>query len=134
MLLLEGVEESIAEWTDVLIFNRRSHVIVNYSSIFQNMGLLKDLQVKSGSRAEIEKLWHIWHAKCRHFMLLLRHCTLMQNANSSKTSSTSYQQSFRKADFLEQINKVLTGEVTRERKGLLPGSVKELEQLFLEAG
>lgn len=65
-------------------------------------------------------------------MLLLRHCTLMQNANRHKTS-TSYQQSFRKADFLEQINKVLTGKVTRERKGLLPGSVKELQQLFLGA-
>lgn len=60
-------------------------------------------------------------------MLLRRHCTLLQNANRPKTSSTGYQQSSRKAEFLEKINKVLTGKGTRERKVLLPGSVKESE-------
>lgn len=58
-------------------------------------------------------------------MLLFRHCTLLQNANRLQTSSTSYQQSSRKAEFLEKVNKVLTRESTREGKGLLLGNGKE---------
>lgn len=66
-------------------------------------------------------------------MLLLRHCTLLQNANRPKTSSTGYQQSSRKAELLKKINKVLTGKGARGREGLLPGNVKESQSVFLGA-
>lgn len=50
MILQEGAEEAVAEWTDVLIFNRGSYVTVNYCSLFQKMGQLKDMQLKNGNR------------------------------------------------------------------------------------
>lgn len=55
MILVEDAEEAVAEWTDVLIFNRESYVIVNYCSLFQKMGQLKDMQLKMVTELKLKR-------------------------------------------------------------------------------